>query len=98
MVYCAAYGCNAKGGDTSFLSFPKDATLRNKWLANMKREFAPTKHSRLCSAHFERPCFDRDPVLMASLGYRGARILESGCRAYVVSSRGTFADAIDSRP
>ena len=78
MVYCAAFGCNegsAKGGNTSFFSFPKDATLRNRWVANMHRDrFTPAKHSRLCSLHFERSCFDRDPVLMASMGYKGARI------------------------
>ncbi len=78
MVYCAAFGCNegsAKGGNTSFFSFPKDATLRKRWVANMKRDFfTPAKHSRLCSLHFERSCFDRDPVFMASMGYKGARI------------------------
>ena len=66
MVYCAAFGCNegsAKRGNTSFFSFPKDATLRKRWVANMKRDFfTPAKHSRLCSLHFERSCFDRDPV------------------------------------
>ena len=80
MVYCAEFGCNegsAKGGNTSFFGFPKDATLRDRWVANMRRDcFTPAKHSRLwlCSLHFERSCFDRDPVLMASLGYKGARI------------------------
>ena len=97
MVYCAAFGCNegsAKGGNTSFFSFPKDATLRKRWVANMKRDcFMPAKHSRLCSLHFERSCFDRDPVFMASMGYKGARI---SLKAYVVSRRGTFANAIDS--
>ena len=75
MVYCAAYGCNAessKGGYTtvtSFFRFPTGAVLRKRWVANMKRDcFTPGKHSRLCSAHVERSCFDRDPVLMASFG------------------------------
>ena len=56
---CSAYGCKS-GYDSqvtsvgiSFHSFPKDTELRDKWIrANPRKDFVPSKHSRLCSLHF----------------------------------------------
>ena len=62
---CAAYGCRSgykkkdvgeKGGDekVTFHSFPlQNKELCDRWLrANPRKDFVPTKHSRLCSLHF----------------------------------------------
>ena len=82
MVYCAAAGCKANSSRNraimptcSFFKIPTEPTLLTKWLAHINRaNFKPTKHSRLCSAHFEKSCFDRDPKKMAALGWVRARI------------------------
>ena len=63
----------------TFFQVPRDPILLKKWLTKTKRtDFKPTKYSQLCSAHFAKCCFTRDPDIMAALGYPGARIsLES---------------------
>ena len=91
VYYCVAYGCNAgsaKSGQYHFFKFPRDPILLMKWLTKMKRtDFKPTKYSRLCSAHFEKCCFARDPDMMAALGYPGARIsLKSGAVPTIFST------------
>ncbi|KAI0216184.1 hypothetical protein LSAT2_031773 [Lamellibrachia satsuma] len=59
----------------SFFRIPTEPTLLTKWLAQINRaNFKPTKHSRLCSAHFEKSCFGRDPKKMAALGWVGAKV------------------------
>ena len=74
MPYCAAFGCNAtssgpKGAKHHWFRFPSEPRLLKAWLAKMKRaNFAPTPHSRLCSAHFEHTCFQRNPLLLETLG------------------------------
>jgi hypothetical protein len=61
MVYkCCAYGC--KSGYTihssttekvTFHKFPRDASECNKWIRfNPRKDFKPSKHSRMCSLHF----------------------------------------------
>ncbi|KAF4517055.1 hypothetical protein B566_EDAN004675 [Ephemera danica] len=64
--YCAAYGCsnNRKDRDKneekySFHKFPlKNKVLCQKWIQALKRaNFRPSKHSVLCSDHFESTCF-----------------------------------------
>ena len=53
---CVAFGCNNRRGEDdniSFHSFPSDNDLRSKWINALKRKnFTPSKHSRLCSCHF----------------------------------------------
>ena len=75
MVYCAAFGCNnqsKKGNGLHFFSFPKDSNLRKAWTHYCKRwNFVPGNSHRLCSAHFSRDCFDRDPLRMVQLGVHG---------------------------
>ncbi|XP_064599603.1 52 kDa repressor of the inhibitor of the protein kinase-like [Liolophura sinensis] len=74
-VICAAYGCNSqlvKGGGISFFAFPKDATTRKVWLHYCKRDFDLKYHHKLCSKHFSKCMFDRDPEKLASLGYENA--------------------------
>jgi len=57
---CAAVGCRSgyKNHDSdssvTFHCFPCDPELREKWIrANPRKDFVPTKHSRLCSRHFQ---------------------------------------------
>jgi len=75
MVSCAAFGCNnrgTKGKGLSFFSFPKDGQLRKAWIHYCRRwNFDPTSGHRLCSAHFTRDCFERDPFRMMELGFDG---------------------------
>jgi hypothetical protein len=68
MPWCTAYYCNtnsAKGKNPnrySFHRYPlKDKDLLLKWLCFAKRDdFTPTKHSTICSKHFEDSCFVED--------------------------------------
>ena len=75
MVSCAAFGCNnrgTKGNGLSFFSFPKDDQLRKAWIHYCRRwNFDPTSGHRLCSTHFTRDCFERDPLRMMELGVDG---------------------------
>jgi hypothetical protein len=57
---CVAYGCTSgyKGHEKpairiTFHSFPKNEELRNRWIhANPRKDFLPSKNSRICSLHF----------------------------------------------
>ena len=75
MVSCAAFGCNnrgTKGNGLSFCSFPKDGQMRKAWIHYCRRwNFDPTSGHRLCSTHFTRDCFERDPLRMMELGVDG---------------------------
>ena len=65
----------AKDPHLYFMRFPDDRELCRQWLHNTGRGGAwkPTKHSRLCSAHSEESCFERD--LYAELMESDARCL-----------------------
>jgi len=62
---CCAYGCksgyasqDATDVHVTFHSFPRDEELRAKWIrANPRKDFTPTKNSRLCSLHFAESDF-----------------------------------------
>ncbi|GIY01360.1 THAP-type domain-containing protein [Caerostris extrusa] len=52
----------------TFHKFPKDITLRNKWLLAIRRmNFCPTKYSRLCSEHFSEDQIDRTSLACVRL-------------------------------
>ena len=61
MVFkCAAYGCKSGyksstvDNDVTFHAFPRAQELRERWIrANPRKDFTVTKHSRLCSLHFQ---------------------------------------------
>ena len=79
MPYCVAFGCNSrakKGDGISFHSFPKDnePLRQNQWVLYCKRQdfTKSSKHSKLCSKHFTRDCFERDPETMKKYGYENA--------------------------
>lgn len=43
----------------SFFTFPKDPTLQQKWIAQMRRKnFIPKSHTVLCSEHFVEEDFE----------------------------------------
>jgi len=57
---CSVFGCRS-GYDScadvdkriTFHSFPRDIQLREKWIkANPRKDFVPSKNSRMCSLHF----------------------------------------------
>eukprot|EP00096_Caligus_rogercresseyi_P013183 TRINITY_DN5861_c0_g1_i1.p1 TRINITY_DN5861_c0_g1~~TRINITY_DN5861_c0_g1_i1.p1 ORF type:complete len:288 (+),score=-4.88 TRINITY_DN5861_c0_g1_i1:361-1224(+) len=46
----------------NFFSFPSDPVLRNKWVHNCRRkDWKPSKWSRLCSKHFKKDLISRRP-------------------------------------
>ena len=59
--HCAAYACNTgyatnrntDADGVTFHSFLDDSVSRHQWIrANPRKDFIPTKFSRLCSLHF----------------------------------------------
>ena len=72
MPGCSAYGCSNRSGsgDLSYFRFPIIANpqLCLQWARNCGQivranpliQWAPTKSSVLCSAHFEESCFELD--------------------------------------
>ncbi|XP_069486965.1 THAP domain-containing protein 2-like [Ambystoma mexicanum] len=60
---CAALACSSvwkKDCDYSFHRFPLDAERRKEWLWHLNRKnYAPSRHTFLCSKHFEDSWFDR---------------------------------------
>lgn len=69
--YCVAFGCNNKWEKDSKISFhrlPKDPLLKNRWIQNIKREGKLPKDENflVCSAHFEKTCFQRDLQVIES--------------------------------
>ncbi|KAJ8263766.1 hypothetical protein GJAV_G00141050 [Gymnothorax javanicus] len=74
MVYCVAPNCSSNSArlkaldGVHFFHFPSaknDAARRNVWIANCRRldSWRPSKSSRLCSLHFERDAYLREPEL-----------------------------------
>lgn len=57
---CSAYGCKSgyktdnTDSSVTFHAYPRDPELRDKWIrANPRKDFIPSKHSRLYSLHFQ---------------------------------------------
>ena len=63
---CCAVGCAnrvTKGSKVSFYRFPVDLELRRQWIAAVDRkDWQPTEHSRICSAHFVSGRRSKDPL------------------------------------
>ena len=64
---CIAAGCDTTSGmGYSLHSFPKDETLRRKWISAVKRQRSnwdgPSSSSLLCSKHFKEDCFATEGV------------------------------------
>ena len=65
MPYCVAVGCSNNSfrknreKDTSFYSFLKDDTIKQKWVQNIKGVNLPND-PKICHYHFESSCFKPD--------------------------------------
>ena len=52
---CCVPGCysnNKRDTTLSFHKFPQDKPYRSKWINNIKKDFTPGEHHRVCSLHF----------------------------------------------
>lgn len=97
MPYCVAVGCqNASGGryavsGLSWHTFPlDDQPLLRKWLHNMgRKDFVPSKSSRLCGAHFKEDDFVADlyEQLMGEKRARTKKHLKPGAVPTLFSHR-----------
>jgi len=108
MVFkCAAYGC--KSGyksstvdkDVTFHSFPRDEELRDRWIrANPRKDFIPTKHSRLCSLHFQPSDFvdERQDTNKSRLKQKGEKPVRRHLKEGVVPSVFPNTPAYLSKP
>ncbi|KAF4525681.1 hypothetical protein B566_EDAN010672 [Ephemera danica] len=75
---CAAYKCPMIGtkqvtqSGIQFHKFPRDPELRAKWVRALRYvDFTPSRHSSVCSRHFESDCFEPP-------GYRKKQKLKRG--------------------
>ena len=64
---CIAAGCDTVSGKGySFHKFPKNETLRRRWVSAVKRQRSnrngPSADSQLCSKHFTEDCFITEGV------------------------------------
>ena len=64
---CVAAGCDSVSGKGySFHEFPKDETMRRRWVNAVKRQRSnwngPSADSQQCSRHFEDDCFITEGV------------------------------------
>lgn len=80
---CVAAGCNTVSGTgCSLHGFPKDESLRRKWVRAVKRQRSswdgPSSSSLLCSKHFNDDCFVTDGVRFRNeLGFPTVKRLKS---------------------
>ncbi|KAL3882436.1 hypothetical protein ACJMK2_028775, partial [Sinanodonta woodiana] len=72
MVYCVAFNCKTGSGQgVGLFEFPKDEKRRKVWISRIKRkDFRPSKTSRLCAKHFTNDQFVVDPLLAMTIGYK----------------------------
>lgn len=72
MLYCVAFNCKSGSGQgVGLFEFPKDDKRRKVWISRIKRkDFNPSKTSRLCSKHFTNDQIVVDPSLAMTIGYK----------------------------
>ena len=62
MVHCCVPGCTNYSATTENVSYhkiPKDPSLKNAWIACLRRDnLPPLENSYVCSDHFEKECFE----------------------------------------
>ena len=75
-VRCAAIWCNytkIKDDDISFFSFPRDTKRNKHWIVYCGRRAndfkEQSKKAKLCSKHFSREQYARDPQWFVQFGY-----------------------------
>ena len=82
MVYCVAFNCKngsfknqPKQQKVAFFSFPEKNPLRQCWINKVRRKnWKPSKSSKLCSKHFEDSCFVQNLVVLESIGWAATRL------------------------
>ena len=82
MVYCVAFNCKnssfknqPKDQKVPFFSFPENNPLRQIWVENVRRKnWKPSKSSKLCSRHFEDICFVQNLMVLESIGWKATRL------------------------
>lgn len=100
---CVAYGCN----NTSYLDnistfhFPKNPTLRRKWVLNVKRTRdhwkGPTSSSVICSCHFTADSFEDSDKYCQSFSINKKRKLKLNAVPTIFKRPGE-ATAMDDEP
>ncbi|KAH9375655.1 hypothetical protein HPB48_010047 [Haemaphysalis longicornis] len=70
MHWCSVKNCPSKtGSGVSFLAFPRDEVVRDKWVEFVRRsgrpEWVAKKSSELCSLHFSTECYSENPEYLA---------------------------------
>ncbi|XP_033725226.1 THAP domain-containing protein 1-like [Pecten maximus] len=80
---CVVAGCsNTAGNGVSAHTFPADTKTFNAWKSFVRLTRAdweePTKHSAICSEHFNPTCFDAQYEIKAKLGFSTKRRLNPG--------------------
>ena len=75
-MYCGVVQQHLKGWSLTSL-FPKDEELAKRWSSQVKMTRADwtkdSKHSVICSNHFEADRFEQEPLLAAALGLETKR-------------------------
>lgn len=67
MSYCCVPKCKGRGG----FHFPKDKSLRSKWIAAIRRDnFVLKEHTTVCHAHFTADDYRSD------LNFQGMIVLD----------------------
>ncbi|XP_070381556.1 52 kDa repressor of the inhibitor of the protein kinase-like isoform X2 [Dermacentor albipictus] len=58
---CCVPGCYYQGRKkVQVFSFPKEENLRQKWISAIsKKDFVPTKYTKVCADHFHSSCLER---------------------------------------
>ena len=99
---CIAAGCNTSSGmGYSLHSFPKDETLRRKWISAVKRQRSnwdgPSSSSLLCSKHFKEDCFVTEGVrFREALGVPAQKRLKTDAVPTVFAKSTNHVDASSS--
>ena len=80
---CIAAGCsNTHKDGVSLFQFPRDHQLRQKWIKQVQRTRAgwsgpgSVAGSVLCSAHFEKSCFEPSCLISQSVGIKKKLLLK----------------------
>ena len=63
MPNCCVPGCTnrpERNEKVGFHRIPKDITIRNAWIARLRRENLNPESSRVCSDHFTEDCFEKN--------------------------------------
>ncbi|KAH6920867.1 hypothetical protein HPB50_028142 [Hyalomma asiaticum] len=101
-AFCAVFSCSSKSGlGVSLHAFPRDESLRQKWIefvrASGRPNWSPGNNSRICERHFAAVCFSPNPPC-PSVPSRPRRWLKHG--ALPTDARGSHEldGALPKRP